>query len=236
MKTITISQAVLATGLRNTVFACDPEPTRYKLNCVRVEVEPYAITFVATDGHRISVITFESPHKLTDEPFVFSVPSKQAKQLAKIYATPNRCAVNVDGAKSAVDYHNGNKKAKRIEFVDVVGRFPRWRDYVKAGKPIATMQGRRDMMASYFTPTQSVCVSLNGSATFGQSVDAPKHAFEITGKLIGCHVNGDYVLEWLESQGSDKAKINVSFLGAESPIHFACGNSIYVVMPIASER
>jgi len=79
------SAAGLLTGLKRTVFACDPTSSRYALGGVLFQFAKNDLNLVATDGSRLSKYTLqldESPEKNTEA----VVPEKSVKTLQRLLA------------------------------------------------------------------------------------------------------------------------------------------------------
>lgn len=115
----------LRIAIERTVFATDPNTTRYALSGVQFEIEPESAKLVATDGRRLALQPIDAIQKHGEiEPSKQVVPIKGLKAALKI----------LDNS-SCHFYFTGNSFHLRTERATlytrlVEGRFPKWEDVV----------------------------------------------------------------------------------------------------------
>jgi DNA polymerase-3 subunit beta len=111
------------------------EETRYYLNGVCIEVEPRAITYVATDGHRL--VAHRADHR-EDEPDndllgSFIIPTAQCRA-HKFQKNDERCVGEVEGDSKRLTI---SFDGIAISFDVIDGTFPDWRRVV----PVQPLSG-----------------------------------------------------------------------------------------------
>jgi len=129
----TIAARMLREMIRRTIFAIDPDSSRFALGGILVDASPERIHFVATDTRRLAIATAASgvigtPETRATPPVV---PSKAMALLERILSdddTPVSYAVHANGV--VFDGGNWTVSSRLVE-----GRFPNYRDVVpKEGK------------------------------------------------------------------------------------------------------
>ncbi len=131
-----ISARVFREMIRRTVFATDPESTRYALGGVFIEAGDDQITAVATDGRRLALQT--GPAKVGPKPEEGTpiIPTRTMQLLERALAD-NEGDVQLAIRESVVLV-----KSQRllVESRLVEGRFPRWRDVFPRSEPRMTVE------------------------------------------------------------------------------------------------
>lgn len=123
----------LATALRRTAFACDPESARYALGGVLFEPDPDdagRLLLVATDGRRLA--RAEIAAKTDGEPGGATrvVPVKAVKLLLRCLPGGGPVALAFDGRSMAATIGGVEAWSRLVE-----GRFPAYRDVFPSGVP-----------------------------------------------------------------------------------------------------
>jgi DNA polymerase-3 subunit beta len=221
--TLAIRQAQLKHGIASVLHAIDCDSSRYALGGVRVVIKPGEITFIATDGRRLAYRRFEfDPHC---EPTEFTIPAKQARELARMYST-GTCTVDIRPDRIAVKWRNGRRASKLTSFAPLEGRFPKWQDVVadQTGRDWkGELSGPADLLLPFFQIDRKIDVRVNGRAevyspaiSIGGSVTrrANPRANKKT-QAISHHgqfdirIDQDYVADYLRACGDSFVTIRV---------------------------
>jgi len=123
--------------IRRTVFATDPESTRYALGGVLIEVGDNCVTAVATDGRRLALQS--GPAKLAETPPAEGntiIPTRTMQLL-------ERALADNDGDIQLVLRENDVQVKTQRALVEsrlVEGRFPKWRDVFPRTEPRMTVE------------------------------------------------------------------------------------------------
>ncbi len=126
-----ISARVLREMIRRTVFATDPESTRYALGGVFIEAGEDQITAVATDGRRLALQTGPAKVGKTPGPGNTIIPTRSMHLLERVLT-------DSEGEVLLVIRENDVQVKTQRALVEsrlVEGRFPRWRDVFPRSEP-----------------------------------------------------------------------------------------------------
>lgn len=131
-----ISARVFREMIRRTVFATDPESTRYALGGVFIEAGDDQITAVATDGRRLALQTGPAKLGTVPAPGNTIIPTRTMQLLERALAD------NEGDIQVAVRENVIQVKSQRllVESRLVEGRFPRWRDVFPRSEPRMTVE------------------------------------------------------------------------------------------------
>lgn len=126
------------------------EETRYYLNGVLLEIEPRAVTYVATDGHRLAGFRHDLDNKEPDNSLVgdFIVPlahCKPFKFTPKALLADPRAILSKEDDPALTLSHGANA----VRFLPVDGTFPDWRRVVPMTVDGTTAQFDADCCASF---------------------------------------------------------------------------------------
>jgi DNA polymerase-3 subunit beta len=130
-------------AVKGVVFAVDDESSRYALGAVLVEVKGEVVTFVATDGRRLSCVTCE--HDLAVDDSQTLVPARAMAIIARLAAACGDASVQLEttGKEIVATVGNATVTARLLD-----GRYPRWRDTLPERDAKATTVSRADLLAA----------------------------------------------------------------------------------------
>lgn len=231
-------------AVRGVVFATDNESSRYALGAVLVEVKGDTVTFVATDGRRLSSVTCE--HDLAVDDSQTLVPARAMALIAKLAANAGDASVQLEATGNEViaTVWDATITARLVD-----GRFPRWRDVLPERDAKATTVSREALMAAtraaaIVTSEQSKGVSYSFTA---DGIHLHGHSAECGESSVTCDVveAGDkatvsldptFVTQWLAGVAPDaEPEVEVEAVDAQSAVILRCGDHTGVIMPLAKD-
>jgi len=231
-------------AVKGVVFAVDDESSRYALGAVLVEVKGDVVTFVATDGRRLSCVNCE--HDLAVDDSQTLVPARAMAIIARLAASAEGDSVQLEttGKEIVATVGNVTITARLLE-----GRFPRWRDTVPERDAKATTVNRADLLSA--TRAAAICTSEESKGVqFTFSADgiwlngksAEKGESSVTCEVVEA---GDkstvkldplFVRQWLNGIDSEaEPVVEVEVVDAQSAVILRCGDNTGVIMPLAAE-
>lgn len=233
--------------IRRTIFATDPESTRYALGGILLEMGEKSIAAVATDGRRLA--TMEGPassiggHQTGDTMTI--VPTK-AMHLIERALSDGDAEIRLAAKSNAILVHS---ERTTIYSRLVEGRFPRWRDVfpqrrdpaeivlpvgpLHAAVRQAAIVTNADSRGIDFQFAEGT-LSLNArSAEFGQShVELP---ISYEGRAVATTLDPRYVSEFLRALDPEKT-FTLELEDAETAaVSRTDDGYAYVIMPLARE-
>lgn len=121
---IILKGSALAKAIRRTIWATDPQSSRYALGGVKLLPSSNAVEFIATDSRRLAIYNvaceIDSPSKALPENII--IPAKSLDIVAKLAAANPEADVSIKIQPSAVTFVIGSQQV----FTRLVeGRFPR---------------------------------------------------------------------------------------------------------------
>jgi DNA polymerase-3 subunit beta len=233
---------------RRTVFATDPESTRYALGGVLVELTPEGIIAVATDGRRLA--KQEGPaksvggHKSGDTPTI--IPAR-AMQLLERALADNEENIQLAARENDVLVRSGRATiyARLVE-----GRYPPWRDAFVSREStvkieltvgpffaavrqaaIVTSEQRRGLDFAF---GDGKVVLAGHGAEFGESLVEMPIAYD--GPTVQIRLDPRYLSEFLRVLELEQT-IVLDLKDGESAAVFTTDDGYgYIVMPLAREK
>jgi len=231
-------------AVRGVVFATDDDSSRFALGAVLIEVTGETVSFVATDGRRLSLV--ECEHDLAVDDSQTLVPSRVMAILSRLALADSDGSIQLEatGKEIVATVGTATVTARLIE-----GRFPRWRDVVPEMDVEPTTVLAEQLLAAVkaaaiVTTEQSRGISFafsdKGLWLHGQSSEAGESS--VTCDLVeagtACTVKLDprYVRQWLEGLPSDgEPTVSVQARDAQSAVILRTDCHTGVVMPMAAE-
>jgi DNA polymerase-3 subunit beta len=227
-------------AIRSVTYAADSDSSRYALSAVLIEVNDGTVSFVATDGRRLSLSSIETDQAVDDS---MTMLPDRAAVLASRFVT-GEDSVQIEASTSeAVITHGGVTITARL----IQGRFPRWRDAIPPDREVAvTKVAKSDLLAATLaaaivTSEQSKgvdykfgarCITLSArSAESGES----RVECEVLGSGHATIVKLDphYVVDWLRGlPGDENPEVSISAVDKASAVVFTCETFTGVVMPL----
>jgi DNA polymerase III sliding clamp (beta) subunit (PCNA family) len=247
--TLTIGQAQLKHGIAGVLHAIDCESSRYALAGVRVIIERGQITFVATDGRRLAYRRIELDHDC--EPMEFTIPAKQARELAKMYSTGTCTVTMLDTIYYGkddfivVNWTNGRRVAKQTKFKPLDGRFPNWKAIVdenQSNQWKGELSGPADLLLPFFVIDRKIDLRVNGKAQIYSTPttirgSVTRRANEKTISHDGefdIRIDQDYVADFLRACGESFVSIRV--LDDSHPVFCESDNGLRsFIMPMSRD-
>jgi DNA polymerase-3 subunit beta len=229
-------------AVKGVVFAVDDESSRYALGAVLIEVKGEAVTFVATDGRRLSCVTCE--HDLAVDDSQTLVPARAMAIIARLAAAAGDDSVQLEATANEIVATVGNAKVT-ARLLD--GRFPRWRDTLPERNVKSTTVSRADLLAAtraaaIVTSEQSKGVefvfSADGIWLHGQSSERGESSVTCdvveAGDKASVKLDPLFVQQWLSGIDSEaEPEVEVEAVDAQSAVILRCGDNTGVIMPMA---
>ena len=231
-------------AVRGVNFATDDDSSRFALGAVLLDVVGEVVTFVATDGRRLSAV--ECEHDLAVDDSQTLVPSRVMAILARLAAVAGDASIQLEATANELVATVG---AATVTARLVSGRFPKWRDVIPKVDIQPTTVLASDLLSA--TRAAAICTSeaskgvdfafaANGIWLHGQSAEAGESS--VTCPLvefgIECAVKLDpiYVREWLTGLPADgEPTVSVQAIDFASAVVFRCDDHTGVVMPLAKD-
>jgi DNA polymerase-3 subunit beta len=221
--------------------ATDAESSRYALGGILIEQSGGDVSFVATDGRRLHVVTAEIDQAVDDRKAI--VPASAAAVIAKAARASGDQAVQICVSRSHVTVTSG---PVTVTAALLQGNYPRWRDVVpKEDTPVATVSAG-DLLAAVrqsaiVTSEQSKSVTF----TFGEdSLTLRAKSAESGTSEVKCDVkcsvvcsvrlDPSFVAEWL-SRVDQSVPVSVVAKDGQSAVVFVQDDATAVVMPMAED-
>ncbi|NBW15343.1 MAG: hypothetical protein EBR82_45845 [Caulobacteraceae bacterium] len=234
----------LARAIRGVGYAVDGESSRYALGAVLLEVQGEKVTFVATDGRRLSIAEME--HDLAVDDSATLVASRLASIVSKFAHAVGDEGVQIDATSSEVIFEIGTTTVTG-RLVD--GRFPRWRDAAPEHDVEPTTVTAEQLLsatraAAVVTSEQSKGVdytfTAEGIHLHGQSSEAGESSVtcEIVEAGHACTVKLDpiFVREWLTGLPADgEPTVSIQAKDHLSAVVMKTDTFTGVIMPLAKD-
>lgn len=229
-------------AVKGVVFATDNESSRFALGAVLVEVKGETVSFVATDGRRLSLV--ECEHDLAVDDSQTLVPSRVMAILSRLATAQEDGSVQLEATATELIAEVGTATvtARLIE-----GRFPRWRDVLPDldAEPTTVLaeQLLAAVKAAAIVTTESskgvdFTFSPDGLLLRGQSAEAGQSSVtcEIVEAGTACTAKLDpkYVAQWIQGLPKDgEPTVSVQAKDGNSAVIFRTDCNTGVVMPMA---
>jgi DNA polymerase-3 subunit beta len=229
-------------AVKGVVFAVDDESSRYALGAVLVEVKGEVVTFVATDGRRLSCVNCE--HDLAVDDSQTLVPARAMAIIARLAASAGDASVQLEttGKEIVATVGNVTVKARLLD-----GRYPRWRDTLPERDAKATTVSRADLLAAtraaaIVTSDESKGVQFvfsdGGIWLHGQSAEKGESSVTCdvveAGDKATVKLDPLFVQQWLGGIDSEaEPEVEVEAVDAQSAVILRCGDNTGVIMPLA---
>jgi len=231
-------------AVKGVVFSADAESSRYALGAVLIEVEGEVVTFVATDGRRLSSVRCE--HDLAVDNSTTLVPARVMAILARLADHAGDAGVQLEttGREIVATIGNVTVTALLLE-----GRFPKWRDVVPERDAKPTTVTRADLLSA--TRAAAICSSeeskgvlyaFSGDGIWLQGKSGEKGESSVTcdiveaGAKAGVKLDPSFVVEWLGGiDGDEEPTVSIEVVDADSAVVLRCGDNTGVIMPLAKD-
>ena len=231
-------------AVKGVVFSADTESSRYALGAVLIEVEGEVVTFVATDGRRLSSVRCE--HDLAVDNSATLVPARVMQIIARLADQAGDDSVQIEATGKEVVATVGTATVTALL---MEGRFPRWRDVLPEREVASTTVERSSLLAA--TRAAAICssdesrgveyaFSADGIWLHGQSSEKGEASVTCdiveAGTKAGVKLDPAFVVEWLNGiDGDEEPTVSIEVVDAESAVVLRCGDNTGVIMPLAKE-
>jgi DNA polymerase-3 subunit beta len=238
-------------AVKGVVFSADAESSRYALGAVLIEVEGEVVTFVATDGRRLSSVRCE--HDLAVDNSTTLVPARVMQIIARLADQAGDDSVQIEATGKEVVATVGTATVTALL---MEGRFPRWRDVLPERDVASTTVDRSSLLAA--TRAAAICsseesrgveyaFSADGIWLHGQSAEKGESSVTCdiveAGDKAGVKLDPAFVVEWLGGiAGDEEPTVSIEVVDAESAVVLRCGKQedgtyLYtgVIMPLAKD-
>ena len=126
--TFGVQSAEFVANLGNVLFSASSDITKMLLTGINLQLAGNSLTFAATDGHRLSVLTLDDIIDTEETEFNFTMPAKILAEIAKIIGTkPKFGSVSFTVSKQDVTLVYGNYK---VQFRLLDGQYPNYRQLI----------------------------------------------------------------------------------------------------------
>jgi DNA polymerase III subunit beta len=229
-------------AVKGVVFSADDESSRYALGAVLVEVKGEVVTFVATDGRRLSCVNCE--HDLAVDDSQTLVPAGVMATIRDIAFKNKQATVVLEATKNELVATIANVKVT-ARLLD--GRYPRWRDTLPDRDAKATTVSRADLLAAtraaaIVTSDESKGVQFvfsdGGIWLHGQSAEKGESSVTCdvveAGDKATVKLDPLFVQQWLGGIDIEaEPEVEVEAVDAQSAVILRCGDNTGVIMPLA---
>jgi DNA polymerase-3 subunit beta len=237
-------------AVRGVVFSADTESSRYALGAVLIEVEGEVVTFVATDGRRLSSVRCE--HDLAVDNSTTLVPARVMQIIARLADQAGDDSVQLEATGKEIVATIGREKKGRRRTVTALlmeGKFPRWRDVLPDRDVASTTVDRSLLVAA--TRAAAICSSeesrgveyaFSAEGVWLHGKSSEKGEASVTcdiveaGAKAGVKLDPAFVVEWLNGiDGDEEPTVSIEVVDAESAVVLRCGDNTGVIMPLAKD-
>lgn len=237
-----LSSTVLSDMIERTLFAVSSDETRVNLHGIFFEgVGPGLLRMVATDGHRLSLITRAAEGTAPEKGVV--IPRKAIMELRKVIeGDEDSVELSVDAGMAHVQRGSVQMSMRLVE-----GEFPDYRQVVPAkSEKIASVSvgtllaALRRVAVVSSERTRGVKLQVNPNSLEISSINpdvgegSEEIEVEYEGEPVGIGFNARYLIDSLSLLATDE-KMEIGLNDDVSPGMFRCANDpdyCYIVMPM----
>jgi DNA polymerase III subunit beta len=241
---VSIPGAVLRGMIQRTIFAITQEESRYSLNGALMMIGATEIRMVATDGHRLALVTHPLEAPGLDVELRAIVPRKALVEVMKLIAE-REVSVEFARDENHLFFSAGDK---RLVSRTLAGQFPNYemviprdndKEIVASNRILVDAIRRTKVMADEKLKAirlafSAACLELTASsAEAGEAREVVP--VEYDGPAIEIGFNPDYLLDFLDKCGAETISISVRDGDTQGMLrpHAASPMSYtYVVMPM----
>jgi len=248
--TFGVQPAEFVSGLGNILYSASSDQAKELLTGVNLQLAGNSLTFAATDGHRLSVLTLDDIIDTGETEFNFTMPAKILAEITKIIgAKPKFSPVSFTVSKQDVTVVYGNYK---VQFRLVDGQYPNYRQLIPDNFMSVAVFDRQSLLTTLeqaaivaahhnnavkfeFTEDEGVTISADavGVMSFNESLTTIGDSPEIT---IAFNVR--YLIEVLKTKAMGADKVQIQMNAPTTPaVLTPIGSSdgacyTYLVMPV----
>ena len=246
---MTLDADVLRNLIAKTIFAISKEESRYTLNGALLVLKPQSIAMVATDGHRLAQVEYQTSTtpSIQENEIRILIPHKALAELASLLMSSPVGSIQFAKDNTTLFFVIGSRLLTSRQ---LMGTFPNYeavlpRDYANrvvlqreefslAIRRVAQFSDERSSAVRIRLGKDELKVS-SSSVEIGESEDTVETAYSGDPLLMG--FNSQYLLDFLKVAGSASVRFefkNAQTAGELRPEEADPGNCTYryVVMPL----
>jgi DNA polymerase III subunit beta len=242
--TATLPGKVFREMVARTQFAITSEDTRYFLNGAQLVLTPASMTLVATDGHRLALVTVPREAEGTEELKVI-LPKKTLMELSRLLGDGDE-AIRYEQGENHLFFHVGDRLliSRKID-----GQFPAYERVIPKGndkrieferdrvtsaiKRVALLSNERSRAVKLLIDGGKVEVT-SSSPEFGEAKEQLN--VEYSGPALQICFNAQYVLDFLSVVETDAIALELKDEVSQAlmrPVNPPAGHDYtYVIMPM----
>jgi len=242
--TATLPGKVFREMVARTQFAITSEDTRYFLNGAQLVLTPASMTLVATDGHRLALVTVPRAAEGAEELKVI-LPKKTLMELSRLLGDADE-AIRYEQGENHLFFHVGNRLliSRKID-----GQFPAYERVIPKGndkrieferdrvtsaiKRVALLSNERSRAVKLLIDGGKVEVT-SSSPEFGEAKEQLN--VEYSGPAMQICFNAQYVLDFLSVVETDAVALELKDEVSQAlmrPVNPPAGHEYtYVIMPM----
>lgn len=242
-------------NLGNVLFSASSDIAKMLLTGINLQLAGNSLTFAATDGHRLSVLTLDDIVDTWETEFNFTMPTKILAEIAKIIgAKPKFGSVSFTVSKQDVTVVYGSYK---VQFRLLDGQYPNYRQLIPDNFKSVAIFDRLSLLSTLeqaavvaphhnnvvkfeFTEVgATISAKADGVMSFNENLSVIGDSSEITIGFIGFNVR--YLIEALKTKvmmGADKVQIQMNapttpaIMIPVGTVDVPTGKYAYLVMPV----
>jgi len=242
--TATLPGKVFREMVARTQFAITSEDTRYFLNGAQLVLTPASMTLVATDGHRLALVTVPREAEGAEELKVI-LPKKTLMELSRLLGEADE-AIRYEQGENHLFFHVGDRLliSRKID-----GQFPAYERVIPKGndkrieferdrvtsaiKRVALLSNERSRAVKLLIDGGKVEVT-SSSPEFGEAKEQLN--VEYSGPAMQICFNAQYVLDFLSVVETDAVALELKDEVSQAlmrPVNPPAGHEYtYVIMPM----
>ena len=230
--------------VRAVAYAVDEESSRYALGGVCIEVKDGIVSFVATDGRRLSRVEAEVEQAVDDS--VTLVPARALDIMGRLAIGDGAVQLEATSREVVCSIDSGTKVTARL----LEGRFPKWREVIP-DRPDAVPTTVDRYAVEAAVRAAKICqddVSKGVQFVFSQeglwlhSQSSANGEASVTcdvvkpGQAVSVKLDPDFVLQFLQSLPADnEPTIDVEVVDAQSAVVMRTDDYLGLIMPLAKD-
>jgi len=240
---LALSGSVLRTMIARTQFAITGEDTRYFLNGAQLVLKGESMTLVATDGHRLALVSVPRPGTAAEAETKVILPKKTLMELAKLL--DGDVEVRYEHGENHLFFHVGDRLliSRKID-----GQFPAYERVIPKGndkrveferdrltnaiKRVALLSNERSRAVKLAIDKGKVEVT-SSSPEFGEARE--QLSVEYAGPPLQICFNAQYVLDFVNVVETDGVALELKDEVSQAvmrPIGAEGYDYTYVIMPM----
>lgn len=229
-------------AIRSTEYACDLASNRYQLGGVAIDRTKTELTFVATDGRRMAIMTL-APENVDNSEYTVILPHRACSLLANMLSNETAdVEIMIDSSSVTV-----KTETLSLHFPLVEGRYPNWRqvlpnsEFDKKFTTVASALTEAVRLASVCTTADATGIDLS---VVGQELTIKSQAADVGSGVVripvttesqdsfSASMNYKFILDFLKPLDSTEM-VTIAMPSPTSPVTLHAGTTTGVIMPVA---